>query len=641
MSYIKLFNQTLQIPYMCVAAVVKNKAGSPMNISASSLGDNVYFSDLYTDTGATNPVVSGLNSNVTVTPSQGADFNKFMLRNSAFVSKNAGLGPVAVGEAILFNHLYNYNYLIRRNSYDLLDLCPPLPAADEFSSAANKTYIYVGVSDPGLTIEARTWKSSNTQWYKQLIFSNLIDGVSYTWTGFTSYWISNGIFVSKYNGDYHAYFAEYGDSGVITGFIIQSVGFANIAQAHDLNPNKVELGFGTSSAISTMLNQSTTIDTDSNNQGGNSGPGGGGGTFDDTSDQINVPALPTLSATKAGFVTLYKPTLNNLLDLSSYLWSTNIVNILIQYFANPMDIIIGLGIVPVSAPASSSDYPSAGQITIPFSIPVYDSQYYEHDCGSITLEEFWGSALDYAPYTSADIYLPYIGVRSLNVDEIMGKSIGVTYHIDLYGGAVCAFVTVDGSVRYQFTGNCMQQVPVNAANYDALIQNLVSVACVVGSGLAAAGSAGAAAAVGEEAATIGAGEMSQSQAITKGLVGKEYADVRALGFKEWASMGGGKSLANCTVSSIMAAKPVVERTGAVSSTNGQLALQTPFLIVQRPRQSLPENYKHYGGYPSNITSKLGDLNGYTEVDSIRINDLAATESELVEIYQLLKKGVII
>ena len=443
-----------------------------------------------------------------------------------------------------------------------------------------------------------------------------------------------------------------------------NVNYANrgLADAYNFNPYYRDFGyirlktyeannngFGYSSLnyadsnLSISLTKGVTpepYDDDPNKQGGNSKTGGGHGNFDRTSDTIQVPSLPTLNSTKAGVVTLYKPSLTDLVNLAEYLWSSNIINILIQYFSNPMDIIIGLGIVPVDPTASTSGYPSAGSITVPYSFSIIDSQYYELDCGTITLQEFWGSALDYAPYTQVQIYLPYIGVRELNVDEIMGKAIGVKYHIDLFGGACVAFVTVGGSAKYQFSGNCLQQIPVNAANYDQLVQNLVSVACVVGSGIAASGSAGVAAAVGSESAALGAGELSQSQAITKGLAGAEYADVRAAGASEWMSENG-SNLTNCVVSSVMGSKPRVERTGALAATTGQLCTQTPYLIITRPEQSLPNNYKHYEGYPSNITSKLGSLSGFTKVESIRLNDLAATQPELMEIYSLLYKGVII
>lgn len=365
----------------------------------------------------------------------------------------------------------------------------------------------------------------------------------------------------------------------------------------------------------------------------------GRGNFDRTSDTIAVPNLPTLSATKTGFVTLYKPSLSQLVQLCEYLWGSVILNMLRNILMNPMDLIIGLGIVPVSAPASTTSAPGVAEITIPVVMYQYDSQYYEYDCGTLKIEEFWGTAFDYAPYTQIQIYLPYVGVRELNVDEVMGQTIGVKYHIDLFGGGLMAYVTVNGSIRYQFSGNCMQQIPVNAANFDNLLQNLVSVACVVGSGIAMGGAPAieAASVAAEEAAAakygstvVGAGELSIGEQMSAGMGG----------MKEWAGSHGNQ-LMGCTLAGVLGSKPRIERTGSMASTTGQLSVQTPYLIISRAEQSLPEDYKHYRGYPSNITARLGSLDGYTEVEDIRINDLDATQPELVEIYQLLKKGVII
>jgi len=365
----------------------------------------------------------------------------------------------------------------------------------------------------------------------------------------------------------------------------------------------------------------------------------GRGNFDRTSDTISVPALPTLSATKTGFVTLYKPSLSQLVQLCEYLWGSIILNMLRNLLMDPMDLIIGLGIVPVSAPASTTSAPGVAEITIPVVMNQYDSQYYEYDCGTLKIEEFWGTAFDFAPYTQIQIYLPYVGVRELNVDEVMGQTIGVKYHIDLFGGGLMAYVTVNGSIRYQFSGNCMQQIPVNAANFDNLLQNLVSVACVVGSGIAMGGTPAieAASVAAEEAAVakygstvIGAGELSIGEQMSAGMGG----------MKEWAGSHGNQ-LMGCTLGGVLGSKPRIERTGSMASTTGQLSVQTPYLIISRAEQSLPEGYKHYRGYPSNITARLGDLDGYTEIEDIRINDLDATQPELVEIYQLLKKGVII
>lgn len=354
----------------------------------------------------------------------------------------------------------------------------------------------------------------------------------------------------------------------------------------------------------------------------------GDGNFDRTSDEIGTPALPTLTATECGFVTLYSPGLNTLLQFCNYLWSDNLWVAVQKWFADPSQIMVGLGIVPVQVETNGTFYHKVGTVEFPVPMPLVKSQYQEFDCGSLEVKHFWGSALDYAPYTQIQIYLPYIGVRELNTDEIMGKTLSVKYHIDLYGGGVVAFVLVNNSVRYQYSGNCMQQIPISSANYSELIANLVQLACVVGTGIAAGG-AGAAARANEAA----------SESI--GIAAVESSDDFGAGLADWIDHGGAGKLLNCTVQTIMSNKPRIERTGTLGAVTGQMAVQTPFLIITRPEQSLPENYKHYNGYPSNITSRLGDLTGFTQVENIRLNDIPATQPEIIEIYDLLQKGVII
>lgn len=371
------------------------------------------------------------------------------------------------------------------------------------------------------------------------------------------------------------------------------------------------------------------IYNDSNEQGGTSTENTfGNGDFDRTSDEIEAPALPTLTATDAGFVTLYSPGLNTLLQFCNYLWSDNLWVAVQKWFADPSQIMVGLGIVPVQVETNGTFYHKVGTVEFPVPMPLVKSQYQEFDCGSLEVKHFWGSALDYAPYTQIQIYLPYIGVRELNTDEIMGKTVSVKYHIDLYGGGVVAFVLVNNSVRYQYSGNCMQQIPISSANYSELISNLVQLACVVGTGIAAAG-AGATAYANEAASeSIGAAAV-------------ESSDDFGAGLANWIDHGGAGKLLNCTVQTIMSNKPRIERTGTLGAVTGQMAIQKPFLIITRPEQSLPENYKHYNGYPSNITSRLGDLTGFTQVENIRLNDIPATQPEIIEIYDLLQKGVII
>ena len=72
--------------------------------------------------------------------------------------------------------------------------------------------------------------------------------------------------------------------------------------------------------------------------GGTSEPGGGGGSFDNSSTPINIPNLPSISAASTGFISLFNPTLNQLNELASYMWSDLFqVDGWKKLFADPMD----------------------------------------------------------------------------------------------------------------------------------------------------------------------------------------------------------------------------------------------------------------------------------------------------------------
>ena len=335
------------------------------------------------------------------------------------------------------------------------------------------------------------------------------------------------------------------------------------------------------------------LPTDPYYDGGTSGTGGGTGSFDGTGDNIDIPALPTLSAASTGFITLFNPSITQLNELSSFMWSNGFdLETFKKLFANPMDCILGLSIVPVAVPDGETSTISVGNISTGVSMTKASSQYVTVDCGTLNVNEYWGAYLDYDPYTKAEIYLPYIGTHALSVDDIMGKSVHVVYHVDILSGACAAYVKCGGSVLYTFIGQCSSSIPITGNDWTNVINGVLSIAGAVGS-MVATGGASAPMAAGMIASTA-----------VNGL------------------------------------KPNVEKSGSMSGTGGMLGIQTPYLILTRPRQALPARQNTFTGYPSFITENLGDLSGYTEIEEIHLENISATESELSEIENLLKSGVI-
>ena len=85
----------------------------------------------------------------------------------------------------------------------------------------------------------------------------------------------------------------------------------------------------------------------------------------------------------------------------------------------------------------------------------------------------------------------------------------------------------------------------------------------------------------------------------------------------------------------------VSRSGSLGNNLGAISVQTPYLIISRPDLSLPENYGHYHGYPSNISRKINTLKGYTKVSDIHLDGINGTSTELVKLERALYNGFII
>ena len=98
------------------------------------------------------------------------------------------------------------------------------------------------------------------------------------------------------------------------------------------------------------------------------------------------------------------------------------------------------------------------------------------------------------------------------------------------------------------------------------------------------------------------------------------------------------SIASTAVNSM---KPSVEKSGSLSGTGGLMGIQTPYLIITRPRQAIPEGQNRFIGYPSFITDFIANLRGYTEVTEVHLEGIHATSAELTEIESILKSGVLL
>ena len=327
-----------------------------------------------------------------------------------------------------------------------------------------------------------------------------------------------------------------------------------------------------------------------------SASGGGYGSATDTSEAIDFPSLPTLSAIGTGFVTLYTPTAAELSNLAAYMWNGNpqTLEFWRKIVADPIDLILGLNIVPFALPSAGGKNVTVGSISTDVYMTYTSTQYIEIDCGTLSIPEYYAAYLDYSPYTRFEIYLPYCGTHPLVADEVVGKTIAVKYHVDALSGSCVAFVKCGDSVLYEFAGNVCAQIPVTANQFGDMVRSAISIAASIGS-------------------------MVASEGATAPMAVQSIAS---------------------TATNSTALKPTVEKSGAIGGMSGQLGIQKPYIIITRPNVCLPANQKHYTGYPSFVTVELDDLEGYNEIAEIHLENVPATQAELNEIESVLKEGVV-
>jgi hypothetical protein len=451
------------------------------------------------------------------------------------------------------------------------------------------------------------------------------------------------------------------DSKGAKGILIKSPTEMGVAFIGYVRPYyNIPYGFivGTTSDFCDVVNAIISVVPNAYNQdpydpGGSSGPGGGGGTFDDGSDIIGLPPLPTVSFASTGFTRIYNPTLSELNALANYLWTDTtflqtVINHLKQLLENPMDAIISLSLVPCPVPNGSPIPVKVMYIDTGVTMAPATTQFVDVDCGTLAVPEYYGSALDYNPYTKIHCYLPYIGQVTLDTDEVMGRTLQVVYRIDIVTGMCAAIILVDQNVLYQFSGHCAINMPINSADFSGYIGAAMTAGKMVAG--VVAGATGnlplAAELIGGAAAHSSTTETFEKTTVRNPATGRQVTSGTNTKIAVHKSPGASfgeltrKAVSN-TVGSVMGSKLTVEHAGGFTGNSGYLAVRRPYLIIERPRMCNPAEYGKYNGRPSMIYTNLGSCSGYTEVQSIQLNGIPATNPELSELSELLKSGVIL
>ena len=148
-------------------------------------------------------------------------------------------------------------------------------------------------------------------------------------------------------------------------------------------------------------------------------------------------------------------------NLASFLWSDSFINSLKKLYDSPMQNIIDLSIMPINYSVYEPGAVKIGNVITDANGDLIDKQFYEIDLGTLECSEIWGSALDYAPYTRALLYLPFIGYVPIDINKIMGTTISIKYHVDIVTGDCVAFVQSDEQLILMRNGNMKTHIELS------------------------------------------------------------------------------------------------------------------------------------------------------------------------------------
>lgn len=320
----------------------------------------------------------------------------------------------------------------------------------------------------------------------------------------------------------------------------------------------------------------------------------GNATGEDTTEYIDFPSLPSDNpATKSGLYRIVKLDTANLNKLSEFLWSTSPLDTLIKVFSKPWDCIISLMTLPYAVTSDESaselkilDYSTGANVYK--NVSTQESILF----GTCDITESFGNFLDYTN-TTVSIYLPFIGWNPLDVQDVMDATLTLVYNIDNQTGQCIALLkctknnTDVDSVPYEWSGNIATQLPLTGNDASQYLLGLM-------------------------------------QSVTS------FATT---------NFGSGVSISN--VASATFNKNKIMTSGRLDSNTGNLSIMYPYIKVERPIWSRPNNYLDMIGQPYDAENTLGNLTGYVEVAEVKSELNNVPEESRDRIIELLKDGVYI
>lgn len=310
------------------------------------------------------------------------------------------------------------------------------------------------------------------------------------------------------------------------------------------------------------------------------------GYSDDKDDDENDNDTSDVSSGIGVLTTTFKMTKDRLQQLGRFLWGSNIFDNFSLICNNPIENIISCKSIPLSLDGSTQKI-ILGNVETGVNGDKVSNNFAKQNIGSIAITEKYNNFLDYAPYTNVIIYLPYVGFKELDTNLVMGKTLSISYTVDIITGGCLCQIKSNNVKLYEFNGNMGIDIPITASNR----------------------------------AQVEAGYISSGIGIASSVASGNI-------------VGAVTSLINSAESQYHYASTSSPNPMCVASTN-----RTCYIILDRPTYQTLKSFNHTRGKKCYLTKTINTLKGYTICDEhIDLNGIMATDSEKEELIKILSSG---
>lgn len=310
------------------------------------------------------------------------------------------------------------------------------------------------------------------------------------------------------------------------------------------------------------------------------------GYSDDKDDDENDNDTSDVSSGIGVLTTTFKMTKDRLQQLGRFLWGSNIFDNFSLICNNPIENIISCKSIPLSLDGSTQKI-ILGNVDTGVNGDKVSNNFAKQNIGSITITEKYHNFLDYAPYTNVIIYIPYVGFKELDTNLVMGKTLSISYTVDIITGGCLCQITSNNVKLYEFNGNMGIDIPITASNR----------------------------------AQVEAGYISSGIGIASSVASGNI-------------VGAVTSLINSAESQYHYASTSSPNPMCVASTN-----RTCYVILDRPTYQTLKSFNHTRGKKCYLTKTINTLKGYTICDEhIDLSGIRATDSEKEELIKILSSG---